>query len=217
MKQRILIVGAGFGGMWSALSATRLLDIHGRTDVEVSVLAPQAELRVRPRFYEAGVHRMKAPLGELFAAVGVNFVKGLVDRIDVAGKRVAYRDQQGAPAELAYDRLVLATGSSVVRPKMAGVEHAFDVDQIEEAVRLEEHIRSLGALPASKARNTVVIAGGGFTGIETAAEMPARLREALGADAEVRVVVVDRGARIGAALGDGPRAQIVEASEELGI
>lgn len=217
MKQRILIVGAGFGGMWSALSATRLLDIHGRTDVEVSVLAPQAELRVRPRFYEAGVHRMKAPLGELFAAVGVNFVKGLVDRIDVAGKRVAYRDEQSAPAELAYDRLVLATGSSVVRPKMAGVEHAFDVDQIEEAVRLEEHIRSLGALPASKARNTVVVAGGGFTGIETAAEMPARLREALGADAEVRVVVVDRGARIGAALGDGPRAQIVEASEELGI
>ncbi len=160
---------------------------------------------------------MKAPLGELFAAVGVNFVKGLVDRIDVAGKRVAYRDEQSAPAELAYDRLVLATGSSVVRPKMAGVEHAFDVDQIEEAVRLEEHIRSLGALPASKARNTVVVAGGGFTGIETAAEMPARLREALGADAEVRVVVVDRGARIGAALGDGPRAQIVEASEELGI
>ena len=112
MKQRILIVGAGFGGLWSALSATRLLDIHSRTDVEVTVLAPQAELRVRPRFYEAGVHRMKAPLGELFAAVGVRFVKGLVDRIDVQGQRVAYRDERGAGAELAYDRLVLATGSA---------------------------------------------------------------------------------------------------------
>ncbi len=39
MKQRILIVGTGFAGMWSALSATRLLDLHQRGDVEVAVLA----------------------------------------------------------------------------------------------------------------------------------------------------------------------------------
>ena len=68
MQQHILILGAGFGGLWSALSATRLLDIHGRTDVTVSVLAPQPELRVRPRFYEADVARAVAPLGELFEA-----------------------------------------------------------------------------------------------------------------------------------------------------
>ncbi|MBD2840343.1 NAD(P)/FAD-dependent oxidoreductase [Pseudomonas sp. JM0905a] len=217
MKQRILIVGAGFGGMWSALSATRLLDQHGRDDVEVMVLAPQAELRVRPRFYEPEVHKMVAPLGDLFDAVGVTFVQGFAERIDVEGKRVGYRNAAGEFAELAYDRLVLASGSQVVRPATAGVEHAFDVDNLEEAVRLERHLNALAERPATASRNTVVVAGGGFTGIETAAEMPARLRAALGEDADVRVIVVDRGQQIGAALGEGPRAAIAEASAELGI
>ncbi|MBN0196839.1 NAD(P)/FAD-dependent oxidoreductase, partial [Pseudomonas aeruginosa] len=58
MKQRIMIVGAGFAGMWSALSAVRQLDRQGRDDVEVAVLAPQPELRIRPRFYEPDVQRM---------------------------------------------------------------------------------------------------------------------------------------------------------------
>ena len=217
MKQRILIVGTGFAGMWSALSAARLLDLHNHTETEVVVLAPQAELRIRPRFYEADVHKMTAPLDPLFAAVGVRFVKGLAERIDVAGKQVEYRDAQGAPATLAYDRLVLASGSKVLRPRLAGIEHAFDVDQIEQAVRLETHIKALAQLPQSSARNTVVVAGGGFTGIETATEMPARLRAALGENADVRVIVIDRGSQIGAALGDGPRPLITEASAELGI
>ncbi len=95
MKQRILIVGAGFAGMWSALSAVRQLDRQGRDDVEVAVLAPQPELRIRPRFYEPDVQRMAAPLGELFAAVGVRFVQGSAQRIDVAGKWVEYRDAEG--------------------------------------------------------------------------------------------------------------------------
>jgi len=217
MKQRILIVGAGFGGMWSALSATRLLDKHKRNDVEVLVLAPQAELRVRPRFYEADVHRMVAPLDELFDAVGVTFVKGMAEHIDVERRVVGYRDAQGLAAELTYDRIVLATGSKVVRPALAGIEHAFDVDQLDEAVRLERHIQSLDERLDSPSRNTVVVAGGGFTGIETAAEMPARLRAALGENANIRVIVVDRGSDIGAALGDGPRSAIVSASEELGL
>ena len=36
------------------------------------MLAPQPELRIRPRFYEPDVQRMAAPLGEVFAAVGVS-------------------------------------------------------------------------------------------------------------------------------------------------
>lgn len=49
MKQ-ILVIGAGFAGLWSALGAARLLDLQGRDDVQISVLAPKAELHVRPRF-----------------------------------------------------------------------------------------------------------------------------------------------------------------------
>lgn len=218
MKQHILVIGAGFGGVWSALSAARLLDQHDRNDVQITVLAPQAELRIRPRFYEPDVHNMKAPLGELFDAVGVNFVKGIADSIDTASKQVTYSDAFGTQGTLSYDRLVLAAGSRVIRPPLKGmIEHAFDVDQIEEAARLEAHIKSLKDQPSSAARNTVVVAGGGFTGIETATELPARLRAALGDDAPIRVIVVDRSPQIAATLGDGIRPSIVEASRELGI
>ncbi|WP_448119181.1 NAD(P)/FAD-dependent oxidoreductase [Pseudomonas serbica] len=218
MKQQILIIGAGFGGVWSALSAARLLDKHDRNDVEITVLAPQAELRIRPRFYEPDVHTMKAPLNELFDAVGVKFVKGAAESIDERSKQVSYTNAAGIQGTLGYDRLVLAAGSKLMRPPVDGMlEHAFDVDEIESATRLEAHIKSLKDKPVSAARNTVVVAGGGFTGIETATEMPARLRAVLGENADIRVIVVDRAPQVAAALGDGIRPSIVEASEHLGI
>ncbi len=217
MKQHILIIGAGFGGVWSALSAARLLDKHDRNDVQISLLAPQPELRIRPRFYEADVHTMLAPLGPLFDAVGVTFVEGAAHSIDENAKQVTYRNAAGTSTTLPYDRLVLAAGSRLNRPKMDGIEQVFDVDQIEDAARLEAHIKALGKLPDSPARNTVVVAGGGFTGIETATEMPARLRAALGENANIRVIVVDRGPQIAASMGDGIRPSIIDASQALGL
>ncbi|WP_339516395.1 NAD(P)/FAD-dependent oxidoreductase [Pseudomonas sp. RL_15y_Pfl2_60] len=218
MKQQILILGAGFSGMWSALSAVRLLDKHKRTDISVSVLAPQAELRVRPRFYEPEVHSMKAPLDALFDAVGVTFIKGAAQAIDTASKSVSYSDAQGQKHQVAYDRLILATGSAVARPAIPGInQFAFDVDQIEQAAQLESHIKALAKQPESAARNTVVVAGGGFTGIETATEMPARLREVLGSDAKIRVIIVDRGQQVGAAMGENISPIIAQATAELGV
>ena len=218
MKQHILVIGAGFGGMWTALSATRLFDLHGHDAVEVTVLAPQAELRVRPRFYEPNAHQLAAPIGELFDAVGVRFIKGSAETIDVRSKQVGYLDAAGAQQLCSYDKLVLATGSRLARPATAGVnEHAFDVDQIEQAVRLEQHLKSLAGQPDSAARNTVVVAGGGFTGIETATEMPARLRAILGEAADIKVIIVDRGEKIGASMGADISVSIAEASAEVGV
>ncbi|MDD2091325.1 NAD(P)/FAD-dependent oxidoreductase [Pseudomonas guariconensis] len=218
MNPHILIIGAGFAGVWSALSAARLLDQAQRGDVSISVLAPQAELRIRPRFYESDVHSMKAPLGALFETVGVTFIKGHAQTIDVEGRTVRYTDADGQPRQIGYDRLVLAAGSQVARPPVPGLaEHTFDVDQMESAMRLEQHLVGLTKQPASPARDTVVVCGGGFTGIETATEMPTRLRTILGEDAPVRVVVVDRGPSIGAALGAGITPSIVEACEQAGV
>ncbi|MDZ3992205.1 NAD(P)/FAD-dependent oxidoreductase [Pseudomonas sp. Teo4] len=218
MKSNILIIGAGFAGVWSALSAARLLDQAQRDDVRISVLAPQPELRIRPRFYEADVHSMKAPLGDLFEAVGVHFIQGSADAIDAEGRSVSYTDSHGQPQQIHYDRLVLAAGSHVARPAVPGLaEHTFDVDQMESAVHLEQHLASLAARPESPARNTVVVCGGGFTGIETATEMPARLRAVLGEAASLRVLVVDRGTQVGAALGAGITPSIVAASEQAGV
>ena len=218
MKQQILIIGAGFGGMWTALSATRLFDIHGHDEVEVTVLAPQAELRIRPRFYEPDAHQLFAPIGELFDAVGVTFIKGAAETIDAQQKTVGYIDAAGTKQVRSYDKLVLATGSRLAIPETQGVaQHAFDVDQIEQAVRLENHLKSLEDLPESRGRNTVVVAGGGFTGIETATEMPARLRAILGDHADVEVIIVDRGEKVGASMGAEISQSIAEASEELGV
>ena len=218
MNPHILIIGAGFVGVWSALSAARLLDQAQRGDISITVLAPQAELRIRPRFYESDVHSMKAELGALFESVGVTFIKGYAQTIDVQGRAVGYTDADGQLRQIGYDRLVLAAGSQVARPAVPGLaEHAFDVDQMESAMRLEQHLLGLAAQPASPARNTVVVCGGGFTGIETATEMPARLRAILGDDADLRVLVVDRGASVGAALGAGITPSIVEACEQAGV
>ncbi|MFG0354543.1 NAD(P)/FAD-dependent oxidoreductase [Pseudomonas sp. zbq_5] len=216
MKQ-ILIIGAGFAGLWSALSAIRQLDLNGSKGVEVTLLAPQAELHVRPRFYEPDVHTMAAPLQALFDAVNVRFVQGTAYHIDEAARRVGYRTRSGTRCTLPYDRLIMACGSELERTDMVGIEHAFDVDKLDSAARLETHLKSLASLPNTPARNTVVVAGGGFTGIETATELPARLRAILGEDAALRVVVIDRGARIGAALGDGIRPAIEQACEALGV
>ncbi|MBN3802351.1 NAD(P)/FAD-dependent oxidoreductase [Paraburkholderia sp. Ac-20336] len=220
MKQRILVIGAGFAGTWSALASARLLDMVGRTDVEIVLVAPEPTLHVRPRLYEQNPGGMKAPLLDLFKTVGVEFVQGKVDHIDVEKKKVTVEGigADSSRQELSYDRLVLAAGSRLFSPPIPGLkEHAFNVDQIADATRLETHLHGLANRPASAGRNTVVVAGAGFTGIETAAEMPARLREVLGQDADVNVIMVERNDAIGPDLGPGPRPIITQALTELGV
>ena len=219
MSERILIIGAGFAGMWSALGAMRLLDLQGKADgsVEVAVIAPQPELHIRPRLYEKHAATMKAPLSEVFANAGVRFIKGYATAISTARNSVTYSDDEGRETTIGYTKLVLATGSVLFRPDIPGLANAFNVDQVADAAVLEEHIFQLRRLPESRSRNTVIVAGGGFTGIETAAEMPHRLRAALGEDADIRVVIVERNDAIGPDLGPGPRPIIEQALSELGV
>ncbi|CAJ92878.1 NAD(P)/FAD-dependent oxidoreductase [Cupriavidus necator] len=220
MSKRIVVIGAGFAGMWSALGSARLLDEVGRTDVEIVLVAPEPELHVRPRLYEKNPGGMRAPLQEIFQAVGVRFIQGLVERIDVVSQKVELVGLGGDTSrrKLGYDRLVLAAGSRLFRPQIPGLEqHSFNVDQVADAAALDAHLASLARRPESVARNTVVIAGAGFTGIETAAEMPARLREVFGKDAAVNVIMVERNSDVGPDLGPGPRPVITEALTELGV
>jgi glycine/D-amino acid oxidase-like deaminating enzyme len=71
MTQRILVIGAGFAGMWSALGAARLTILTGHEgDLEVALIAPQPDLHVRPRLYEENAASMRAPLLDIFTAVG---------------------------------------------------------------------------------------------------------------------------------------------------
>ncbi|WP_281687016.1 NAD(P)/FAD-dependent oxidoreductase [Pseudomonas citronellolis] len=218
MQQRILVIGSGFAGMWAALGAARVLDQHGRSDVEVALIAPEPLLHLRPRLHEAAPHGMTTPLLPLFEAAGVRYVQGSVERIHTGERNVEAVNERGERFTLAYDRLVLTAGSRLFRPAIPGLaEHAFSIDQTDEASALDVHLARLADLPPSDARNTVVVAGGGFTGIEIACELPERVRRVLGEDAEVRVVIVERSHVIGPDLGPGPRPQIEQALDELGV
>ncbi|WP_260861896.1 NAD(P)/FAD-dependent oxidoreductase [Citrobacter sp. Marseille-Q6884] len=217
MREKILIVGAGFAGMWAALSAARLADKH-QQPIEITVIAPQPELRVRPRFYENHVQTLVAPLQPLFDVTGITFLSGTVTQLLVQSKEVSWTDTEGKTHLLGYDRLVLASGSQVNRERVAGAaQHAFDLDQLESAAVLEQHLKDLAHKPECEARNTVVVCGGGFTGIEMALELPGRLRDILGADAKTRVVVVERGTQPGARWSQELRDVIAEASADLGV
>ncbi|MFO6299473.1 NAD(P)/FAD-dependent oxidoreductase [Rahnella selenatireducens] len=218
MKKQILILGSGFAGMWAAISAARLAHINDRNDIDITVLAPQPELRVRPRFYENNVASLVSPLMPLFTATGVKFIAGNVERIDTKEKIVWYKDAQGGTVFASYDRLVLATGSKTKRAPVPGVDkYTFDIDQLESAQVFEKHLASLVSQAPTPARNTVVVCGGGFTGIELATELPARLRDLFGSEIQAKVIVVERGAVIGGRYSEALRSVIEQASETLEI
>ena len=218
MRKQILIVGAGFAGMWAALSAARLAEKNQQQAIDITVIAPQPELRVRPRFYESDVPSLVAPLQPLFDATGIRFLRGSVSQIHPADKTVTWTGSNGESHTQNWDRLVLASGSHVNRAMVTGAaQHAFDLDQLESATTLENHLIALAQRPQSDARNTVVVCGGGFTGIEMAMELPTKLRAIFGSNAKTRVVVVERGPQPGSRYSDALREVIVQASKELGV
>jgi NADH:ubiquinone reductase (H+-translocating) len=218
--KRILIVGAGFAGMYAALNAARLRDQQGVSPdiLEIALVAPEPRLVIRPRLYERAPETLVAPLAELFAAVDVRYAQGRVDAIDTDNTSVTIVGQDGTRRALRYDRLVLAAGSLGFKPDIPGLaKHGFSVDQIDDAIALDRHLKGLAKRPPSAARDTVVVAGGGFTGIEVATEMPSRLRAVLGPKANVRVIIVDRNEVIAPAMGPNPRPLIEQALREEGV
>jgi NADH:ubiquinone reductase (H+-translocating) len=217
---RIVIIGAGFAGMYAALSAARLRDIQGVSpeELEIALVAPEPTLVVRPRLYEPKPETLTAPLLDVLRAIDVVYVQGSAETIDTKSRAVKIVTAKGTKKSLSYDRLVVATGSRLFRPNIPGLaEHGFSVDQLDDATALDRHLHSLADRPALNGRDTVVVAGGGFTGIETATEMPARLRAIFGKEARPRVIIVDRNSAIAPDMGAGPRPVIEEALSKLGV
>ncbi|SEI14109.1 NAD(P)/FAD-dependent oxidoreductase [Tardiphaga sp. OK245] len=217
---RIVIIGAGFAGMYAALSAARLRDIKGVSpeELEIALVAPEPTLVIRPRLYEPKPETLTAPLLDVLKAVDVVYIKGSAETIDTASRIVQVATANNKRQSLSYDRLVVATGSRLFRPNIPGLaEHGFSVDNLDDAIALDKHLHGLADRPASSGRDTIVVAGGGFTGIEAATEIPARLRTILGKDAKPRVIIVERNSAIAPDMGEGPRPIIEEALRKLGV
>jgi len=216
----VLVLGGGFAGVWSAAGVMRLCRESGiaEPDVYVTLIDAADDMVIRPRLYEADPGGMRVPLDRVLGPIGVRRIAGTVMTIDTLERIVTAVARDGEILALPYDRLVLATGSRVVRPSLLGAEHLFDVDTMPHAATLDSHLRRLPHAPP-EGRYTAVVVGAGFTGLEVATELTERLRAIAGPDHadEVRVVLVETADVVGPELGEGPRPQIVEALDNLGI
>ena len=212
--QRILVLGAGFAGLWSAIGAARALDERGigADEIEITVLDRNPYHSIRVRNYEADLAPTIVPLAEVLDPIGVRHVAGEAAEIDPSRRTVLCADARA----FTYDRLVFALGSRLAWPPIPGLrEHAADVDTYEAARRLGTHLATLASRPDGAGRDTVLVIGAGLTGIETAAEMPDRLRAA--GVAKPRVILADRQAWIGSDMGEPARGVIAEALGSLGV
>ncbi|GAA5559637.1 NADH dehydrogenase-like protein MT1860 [Acinetobacter schindleri] len=218
MSKRIIIAGSGFAGLWAALAAQRAIYLASQEqNIEVVMVSPSPNVDIRPRLYEAVLENMNPDISDLLSVVGVKFLAGWVNKIDVDQQAIEVFTTDGSKQTLSYDRFILATGSTTFMPPISGLtEYGFSVSTLEDAEKLDQHLKNLAHKPANAARNTVVVAGGGLTGLETVTEMPERLRSILG-ETDVRVVLVDSSTEIGAAMGDQAATVIREALTELGV
>lgn len=210
--REIVIVGGGFAGLWASLAAVRELELAGAA-ARVSLVSTDPFLVLRPRLYEADPAQMRVDLRPTLEPAGVRLITGFATGIDSVGRRLLLAD-----GSVPFDRLVLATGSTLGRPEIEGAGHMFDIDSYTGAIRLEQHLRNLRPVRDAAAR-TVLILGGGFTGIELATELRPRL-SGLWGEAEAsaaRLILVEAAGAIGPALGEGPRAAILAALAESGV
>ena len=210
----VIVIGSGFAGLWAALGAARRLDELqvGAGTVDITVLSAQPFHDIRVRNYEADLSACRIPLADVLDPAGIAHIATEVTTIDSDGRIVT----TSGGVTYGYDRLVLASGSRVVKPGVAGLrEFGFDVDTYDGAVALQRHLRALADDRPSPAATTVVVVGAGLTGVETACELPDRLRT-LFVGRTPRVVLVDHSG-VGSDMGASARPIIEEALSDNGI
>jgi NADH:quinone reductase (non-electrogenic) len=205
---KIVVVGGGFAGFWAAVAARRVAG----PGPKITLVAPEAALVIRPRLYEAKPETLAVPTLPLLSKVDVTFVRGEAAALDTAANTVTLATGE----RLAYDRLVVATGSRMRRPPVPGAEQAFSVDTQTEAMVFDGRLREIAR---DVANPTIAVVGAGFTGIELALELRDRLLAHGGSNAgeRLRIVLIDRADTVGPELGPGPRPVIEAALASAGV
>ena len=210
--RRVVVVGGGFAGVWSALGAVRRLrELKLAAEVDVTVVSPDEYLGIRPRFYEAELDSLRVELAHVLAPVGVTHVPDRVVGVNQGDGVV----ELGSGA-LRYDALVWAAGSTLEAPKIPGSDLLHNVDTFAAARALDRHLRSLAGR-SEAAASTVVVVGAGFTGLEVAAELRDRLENIFGSPMTPRVFLIERASTIAPEYGPDGRAVIERALADLGV
>jgi NADH:ubiquinone reductase (H+-translocating) len=210
-RTQIVILGGGFGGVYTAIHLEKRL-AHA-ADVDITLVNRENFFLFTPMLHEVAasdldITHIVNPIRKLLHRT--HFFEGEVESIDLPNKRVCvshgYEPHQH---ELAYDHLVLALGSITNFFTLPGLEaHALTMKSLGDAIHLRNRlIANLEEASAECAVHgrapllSVVVAGGGFAGVETVAGINDFLRESLPcypslSEDLLRIVLVHPGAVI---------------------
>ncbi|OZM80898.1 NAD(P)/FAD-dependent oxidoreductase [Pseudonocardia sp. MH-G8] len=189
----VVVLGAGYTGLTAAKLIAR------RTGATVTLINSRDRFVERMRNHQlaSGQRLRHMPLRDLLVGAGIRLIVDRVTGIDLGQRQVELLG--GEP--VGYDLLVYALGSQADLDSVPGAaEHATAVAGAEQAARLRERMRSA---------STVVVVGGGLTGIEAATELAETYPDR-------RVQLVTR-ATLGVALSERAQAYLHRTFDGLGI
>src|SRR4029078_4662274 len=188
-KKRILILGGGFAGAYTALHLEKQL--VDEPDYEVVLIAKENFVLFTPMLHEVAgsdvsVTDIVQPLRKMLRRTRVAIAD--VEAIHLAGKQIRARHADlPNPYDIPYDQLVLALGSVTNFFKTPGLaEHALTMKTLGDALLVRNRVIDALELadnqliPAARQLTlTVVVAGGGFAGAETVGAVNDFLREGM--------------------------------------
>lgn len=177
---KILILGAGYGGLLTTLELTKRLNYN---EAEVTLVNKHNYHYITTWLHEpaagtAPADHARVDLDQIVDTNKVNFIKGVVKSIQPEQRTVTLESGQ----VLSYDYLVIGLGSE---PETFGIEglkeHAMSIRSINAVRQIREHIEYMFAKYKNEPHRTdyltFVIGGAGFTGIEFAGELADRVPE----------------------------------------
>lgn len=178
MNENILILGAGYGGLTTAINLQRELVYK---DANITLINKHSYHYIATHLHESAAgttnaKRIKIDLEELIDPDMIHLIKGEVVSIDINNKKVQLKDK----TELTYDVLVIALGSEVETFGIKGLkDYAFSIRSINSVQLIREHIEYMFAKYKAETRDpkylTFVVGGAGFTGIEFVGELADRI------------------------------------------
>jgi NADH:ubiquinone reductase (H+-translocating) len=227
---RILVLGGGYVGMYTALKLQSKL---GRNEASVTVVDPQPHMTYQPFLPEAAAGAVEprhvvAPLRQVLRRCHV--ITASVTEIRHADRKVTVVNPQTGAETLAYDVLVVALGSVPRLLPIPGLaEHGISLKTVGEAIYLRNHVLAkLDAAdntddPALRRRLlTFTFVGGGFAGVEALAELEDMARYATRyyehiSPGDTRWLLVEAAGRIMPEVSEKMGVYVVRALEERGI
>ena len=217
MRKRIVIAGAGFAGLTVARLVSRWLD---PSEAEIVLVEGSGYHTLRPKLPQAVGGRIacavRVPLPAVLGASPVQLVSRSIARVDPAAHRLEWED-----GGIEADVLVLALGAEAAAPEgiASSAEAALPLWSFDQACALRRRMQFLMAARqrGRPADLSVAVVGGGFVGVEVAAELQARLNRALGERARGLVRLVEAAPRLLPRLSPWASAAAAHRLQRLGV